>query len=83
MKLLQTNMFIFKENLKLITEFCVDQLCAQQLDGRLVESLMDRLDDESIGEIKEEDEEVHMSDPPSRNTNNPQVSLKGARRVPH
>lgn len=69
-------MFIFKENLKLILNCCVDQLCVQQLNSEVIDALMTRGYQEQITAIKEEDEEGQASEGISKNSGDNYVSLK-------
>lgn len=73
---MHTNVFIFRENLKLIINCCIDQLCTQQLNSDVLDGLVNKGYQEPITAIREEDEKGQVSEGISRNSGEDQVGLK-------
>lgn len=60
---METNIYIFKENLKLIINCCVDQMCSFQTQvDRLDTLILSEVHQGQFGVIREEDEDVPVSE---------------------
>ena len=69
-KLIEANLYIYKENVKLIINSCVDNICLFQTDSpRLDNRILKELNKGQIAEIKEVDEEEGVSELFNSNSN--------------
>ena len=60
---METNIYIFKENIKLIINCCVDQMCNYQTASEKIDSaLLKEVHQGYFSAIKEEDEDVPASE---------------------
>ena len=62
-KLIETNIYIFKENLKLVVNCCVDQMCGHQTQSdRLDKLILKEAHQGHFSAIREEEEDGPISE---------------------